>query len=223
MRRAMMQGALLAAYIAAVATQDVAAAQSSAAADLPQYTADDQLIVPRDYRRWIFLTSSLDLNYDRPVPGAALPQSTLDNVFVSRSAYAEFVRTGRWPDGTVLVKENRLAASAGTISKSGKFQTQVESMELHVKDQKRFSGWAFFVTDGKKPAQYIGPGADCYSCHAEHGAVDTTFVQFYPTLLQIASEKGTLESGYLKERQTLDAGEQHAEGQKPKSVAPAAP
>jgi cytochrome c553 len=34
--------------------------------------------------------------------------------------------------------------------------------------------------------------AACYSCHAEHGAVDNTFVQFYPTLLDVAKEKGTL-------------------------------
>lgn len=170
-------------------------AQASSAAGLLQYTANNQLPVPADYRSWIFLTSSLDLNYDEPVPGAATSRSLLDNVFVNPSAYAQFLKTGTWPDGTVLIKENRLAASAGTISKSGKFQAQVVSMELHVKDERRFPGkWAFFVTDGKEPARYVAPGANCYSCHAEHGAVDSTFVQFYPTLLQIASEKGTLKS-----------------------------
>jgi hypothetical protein len=182
-------------------------AQASTAADLLQYTADNQLVVPADYRSWIFLTSSLDLNYDQPVPGAATPRSLLDNVFVNPSAYARFVKTGSWPDGTVLIKENRLAASAGTISKSGKFQTRIVSMELHVKDQKRFPGkWAFFVTDGKVPARYVAPPAACYSCHAQHGAVDSTFVQFYPTLLQVAGEKGTLESQYRKERATLAGG-----------------
>jgi acyl carrier protein phosphodiesterase len=41
--------------------------------------------------------------------------------------------------------------------------------------------------------------ASCYSCHAQHGAVDTTFVQFYPTLLPIAKAKGTLSAEYQKE------------------------
>jgi hypothetical protein len=45
----------------------------------------------------------------------------------------------------------------------------------------------------------IPTSADCYSCHADHGAVDTTFVQFYPTLLPIARSKGSLSAGYLKE------------------------
>ncbi|HEX4582195.1 MAG TPA: cytochrome P460, partial [Acidobacteriaceae bacterium] len=40
---------------------------------------------------------------------------------------------------------------------------------------------------------------NCYSCHSDHGAVDTTFVQFYPTLMPIAKEKGTLDAGYKKE------------------------
>jgi acyl carrier protein phosphodiesterase len=41
--------------------------------------------------------------------------------------------------------------------------------------------------------------ASCYSCHKDHGAVDTSFVQFYPTLMPVAKSKGTLAAGYLKE------------------------
>jgi hypothetical protein len=179
----------------------IALIQVPAAADTPQYTADNRLVIPVDYREWIFLTSSLDLNYDRPVPGAGAGPSLLDNVFVNPGAYAQFVKTGHWPDGTVLVKENRIAATAGTLSKSGRYQTSVASMELHVKDGKRFAnGWAFFVSDGHKPAQYVDASEDCYSCHSAHGAVDSTFVQFYPTLLQIATARGTLAPGYLKDK-----------------------
>jgi len=46
----------------------------------------------------------------------------------------------------------------------------------------------------------IPRSASCYSCHSEHGAVDTTFVQFYPTLLPIARSNGTLSGSYVKER-----------------------
>src|SRR5436305_7957074 len=126
----------------------------------------------------------MDLNYDS---SAAKGRSVLDNVFVNPEAYRAFVKTGTWPDKTILVKENRVAASAGTISKSGKFQTEITSMELHVKDEARFRGkWAFFVSNGRSPGVPIPTTAACYSCHAEHAAVDSTFVQFYPTLLAIA-------------------------------------
>jgi hypothetical protein len=78
--------------------------------------------------------------------------------------------------------------------------------EAHVKDESRFPGkWAFFgFGDPKtaKTAKMIPTTADCYSCHSSHAAVDTTFVQFYPTLLPIAKSKNTLAPAYLKEAET---------------------
>lgn len=173
---------------------------AAAAQQLP-YQGQNRIAVPPDYREWVFLTSSLDLNYSDGAAG----RSVLDNVFVNPSAYKAFVRTGTWPDKTIFVKENRIAASAGTISKSGKFQTQVMNMEIHVKDEARFPGkWAFFVSsDGKAPGELVPMTASCYSCHSEHGAVDTTFVQFYPTLLEIAKSKHTLSPGYLSDQRNF--------------------
>jgi hypothetical protein len=176
--------ALLFAPIAAVRAQD--------------NLAGDKMAVPGDYREWIFLTSSLDLNYS----SAATPDHhMLDNVFVNPAAYKVFAQTGTWPDKTVMVKENRMAESAGTLSKAGQFQTGVMNLEIHVKDEARFPGkWAFFVSsDGKQPGRLMPQSASCYSCHQDHGAVDTTFVQFYPTLMGIARDKATLSASYLKE------------------------
>jgi hypothetical protein len=70
-------------------------------------------------------------------------------------------------------------------------------VEAHVKDTKRFSGgWAFFAFQGHEPANPIPAAAECYACHRQHAAVDTTFVQFYPTLFEVAVRKGTLAPGY---------------------------
>jgi hypothetical protein len=164
-----------------------------------EYGPGNTLAVPTDYREWVFLTSSLDLNYAAAAgPGQ---MHMLDNVFVNPQAYKAFLKTGVWPDKTILVKENRVAESAGTLSKSGMFQTGVMNLEIHVKDEARFPGkWAFFVSsDGKAAGTLRPPSATCYSCHQDHGAADTSFVQFYPTLLGIAKEKGTLSAGYLKD------------------------
>lgn len=73
-------------------------------------------------------------------------------------------------------------------------------LEIHIKDQRRFAGeWAFFGFDDGKAAQMIPQSADCYACHARHAAVNTTFVQFYPTLLPLATARGTLSKAYLDE------------------------
>jgi hypothetical protein len=50
--------------------------------------ADDKMAVPDDYRQWVFLTSSLDLNY---TSAAAPGHHMLDNVFVNPEAYKSFV------------------------------------------------------------------------------------------------------------------------------------
>jgi hypothetical protein len=72
-------------------------------------------------------------------------------------------------------------------------------MEVHVKDARLESGWGFYEFTGPGSAKLIKRPASCYQCHEGHGAVDTTFVQFYPTLLGVAKTKGTLSPAYLKE------------------------
>lgn len=158
----------------------------------------ETMAVPADYRQWVFLTSSLDLDYNTAAPRS---QHMLDNVFVDPKAFAAFQKTGAWPVGAILIKENRNAESTGTLSKAGQFQAGVKNLEIHIKDGARFPGkWSFFVSpDGKAPGALRPLSANCYSCHQDHGAVDTTFVQFYPTLMPVAKEKGTLSPSYLKD------------------------
>src|SRR5262249_29742147 len=88
-----------------------------------------------------------------------------------------------------------------SINKSGHFQTsELMGKEVHVKDEARFPGkWAFFGFDEDATAKMVPTDAACYSCHQQHAAVDTTFVQFYPTLLELAKSKGTLSQAYVTE------------------------
>jgi len=155
-------------------------------------------VPPIQYREWIYLTSGLNMSY---TPNANPDMSMFDNVFVNPEAYRSFLKTGTWPDKTVMVLETRGASSKGSINKAGHFQSGgLMGVEIHVKDEARFPGkWAFFDAVSESRATLFPQTATCYSCHAEHAAVDTTFVQFYPTLLPIAQSKGTLSANYRKE------------------------
>jgi Cytochrome P460 len=164
----------------------------------PEYTSNAQLKFPEHYREWVYLTSGFDMSYSAAMDMG--DQHSFDNVFVNPEAYAAFVKTGTWPDKTMLVLEVRGAKGKGSINQKGNYQGATTGLEVHVKDQARFPGkWAFFGFDEGKTAGMIPTTADCYSCHAAHAAVDTTFVQFYPTLLPIATSKGTLAAAYRKE------------------------
>jgi hypothetical protein len=172
------------------------AAQTAPPPAGPTYTGKGELQYPADYRRWIYLTSGMDMSY-RPGPPMA-GMSQFDNVFVNAAAYDAFLQTGTWPDKTVMVLEARRGEGAGSINKSGHFQSERLAVEVHVKDTARFAGgWAFFAFDKEGPGQLLPTTEACYACHAAHAAVDTTFVQFYPTLKPIAAAKGTFSAAYL--------------------------
>lgn len=169
-----------------------APAQVASKGEAPKYTPDGGLLTPADYREWIFLSSGLGMTYSATHGAGA----AFTNVFVNPGAYRAFLATGHWPDKTLLILEIRSAANKGSINQSGSYQSDLLAVEGEVKDRAKFpeGGWAFF-TFGKSPTGKLLPRTqDCYSCHAEHGAVDNTFVQFYPVLLDVAKQKGTLKS-----------------------------
>lgn len=191
--------------IVARPSASVVTAASDAA---PAYASNGELLPPANYREWVYLTSGIDMSYS-PKASEMQDHSMFDNVFVNPEAYRSFLETGTWPDKTVMVLEVREAQSKGSINKRGQYQgTDVMDFEVHVKDDARFPGkWAFFSFDSAgSNGTLIPQGAPCYSCHAAHSAVDTTFVQFYPTLLPVAQKKGTLSKAFLKEEAAAGAG-----------------
>jgi hypothetical protein len=175
------------------------AAPAGPESDAPVYTADGALKLPANYREWVFLTSGLDMNYNTAAPVTG--QSTFDNVFVNPSSYRTFLATGTWPDKTTFILELRGAEAHASIDKRGQSQgTTVHAIEAHVKDEAKLPGkWGFFEFGSDTTAKITARPASCYTCHEAHAAVDTTFVQFYPTLLGIARAKNTLSPEYLKD------------------------
>jgi hypothetical protein len=165
----------------------------------PQYTAEGELVRPDDYREWVFLSSGLGMTYGPNAAPNADPR--FDNVFVNPEAYRAFLRTGQWPDQTIFALEIRKSVSKGSINKDGRFQTERVAVEFEVKDEKRFpQKWAFFGFNEKdgvlaKSGKSLPASAGCMACHSTNGAVENTFVQFYPTLIEVARQKGTLKAG----------------------------
>ena len=158
----------------------------------PTYTADGELIRPADFREWVFVTSGLGMTYNQPTEGRT---QNFTNVYVNPASYRAFMKTGQWPDKTMFILEIRSAKSEGSINKGGHFQSGLVVIEASVKDESRFPGkWAYFDfgRDMKTQVAPLPRTERCYACHTDNGAVDNTFVQFYPTLLEVAAKMGTL-------------------------------
>ena len=181
--------AIAAAAIAAVALLRTGEAPAaSAPTDAPQYAADGRLVLPRDYRGWIYLSSGLGMEYN----AEGKPGSEFTNVFVKPAAYRAFLSTGRWPDRTVFVLESRNSATQGSINRGGHYQSGLRGLSASVKDVRRFpEKWAWFSFRKDARLASVNAPAACFQCHNTHGAVDNTFVQFYPTLKPLAVKYGT--------------------------------
>jgi hypothetical protein len=170
-------------------------------APAPAFTSSGELVRPADYREWVFLTSGLGMTYGPAKPRDGEPKS-FDNVFVTRPAYRQFLQSGTWPQGTMFVLEIRRGEANVSINNDGRTQGRIVALEAAVKDARRFpaGGWGYFsfdVDEGPGETTRALPASEsCYTCHRANTAVDNTFVQFYPTLLEVAQRLRTIRKDY---------------------------
>ncbi len=164
----------------------------------PQYDEKGRLLRPADYRDWEFLSAGYGMNYS-PDPGG---HEMFTNVFVQRWAYQEFLGSGKWPEQTMFVIDERDAESRSSINKRGHYQTDLMGLAVETKDSAHNPDkWAYygFNADGQT-AEAMPHGNACYACHDAHAAVEHTFVQFYPTLKSVAKKFGT----YNEQREKVE-------------------
>jgi hypothetical protein len=158
----------------------------------PQFTADGKLMRPEGYRRWVYVSSGYGMSYSQKADDS---MQMFTNVFALPASYDYYLEHGNWPDKTMFVLELYGSTSQGSINKHGQYQTGFMGLDVEVKDEKRFPDkWAYFGFDAsEKTASAQTPSKnDCWNCHEANAAVEHSFVQFYPELLKVAKEKGTI-------------------------------
>ncbi len=166
------------------------------AAEEPAAVFSDKqtLLLPKNYREWIFVGSSLGLQYEQGDGKTARRDLQYKNVYLDRAAYRAFAKTQQFPEGAILVLEIANSATKEEPALQGSFQKEFVGLIAAVKDTNRFKeGWAYFrFTDagGKLSASAKPfPKDSCFNCHQQHGQIDNVFVQFYPVLRDLASGK----------------------------------
>ena len=174
----------------------VAQAQGSAAV----FTSDGKLQIPTGFRRWVFVCAPLTPN---GLNGGKANFPEFHNVYIQAQNVEAYMKTGQFPEGTVIVKEltrllNPTFPDGSRTEPSGRgfFNGAFNGIDLTVKDSKRFAttnGWGFF-TFGHHPLPYEktaaeAPAAVCANCHKANVAkTDMTWIQFYPVLLDRTTE-----------------------------------
>jgi hypothetical protein len=110
-------------------------------------------------------------------------------VYIDPESYAEYEKTGKFRDGTVMVKELVAVGDKEASSGKGYFMGDFIGLETAVKDSKRFKdepgNWAYFSFGPKYPlkkeAEKIS-SSNCNACHQENAKQDYVFTQYYPVL-----------------------------------------
>jgi hypothetical protein len=159
----------------------------------PRFNADGELIQPSGFRGWVFIGAPLTPNALND-GSAGFPE--FHNVYVEPAAYAHYMETGGWPEGTVLVKELQLTKQ-GTFpdgsrtepSGRGYFPAAPNGLDVSVKDSRRFGetrGWGFFNFGHHAPpyaaSAAAAPTEACAGCHMANAHEDMVFSDFYVQL-----------------------------------------
>ena len=160
---------------------------------LPEYTANGDLILPKNFHEWVFLGSPLTPN---ALNGGNANFPEFHNVYIEPGSYEIYKRTGEFPEGTIMFKELQLTLPAQNPDGSrtepsgrGYFPGPFNGADVSVKDTERFAdtgGWGYFNFnhhEPKAPTAEVKPIAECAACHIANAKPDgTVYTQFYPLL-----------------------------------------
>jgi Cytochrome P460 len=163
-----------------------AAAEDKAKAAPVEFTADGKLKQPVGYRKWVYIGTPVTPN-DMNDGEASFPE--FHEVYMDPESFAHYEKTGKFRDGTVIVKELSSVGSKEAASGKGYFQGEFTGLETAIKDSKRFKdepGYtAYFSFGHKYPLKAeVAKNATsaCNKCHQDNAKTDWVFSQYYPVL-----------------------------------------
>ncbi len=162
------------------------AGQTQPSGDVARFNERGELIRPDGYREWVYVGTPLTPN---DLNGGNAPFPEFHNVYIDPESYARWKSTGKFREGTVLVKELVSVGSKKAVSGRGYFMGEFVGLEATVKSKDRFPNepghWAYFSFGHSYPLAQTArafPADDCNSCHDASAADDWVFTQYYPVL-----------------------------------------
>jgi hypothetical protein len=161
---------------------------------LPEYTADGDLILPKNFEEWVYVGSPLTPN---ALNNGMANFPEFHNVYIEPGSYEIYKKTHEFPEGTIFFKELQLTlpgqepdGSRTEPSGKGYFPGHLNGADVTVKDTKRYAasgGWGYYNFnhhEPKAPTAKLKPKDECAFCHIASAKKDEVWTQFYPRLDQ---------------------------------------
>jgi hypothetical protein len=155
---------------------------------MAKFDKEGNLARPEGFREWIYVGTPLTPN-DMNKGKAPFPE--FHSVYIDPASWKHYKKTGKFRDGTILVKELISVGSKEAASGKGYFMGEYLGLEATVKDVKRYAkepgNWAYFsfTTGHGEPLKDKAPAlptSACNACHDANAAEDWIFTQYYPVL-----------------------------------------
>lgn len=200
----MRHSALL--FFAASALMAVSAATSAAPLNNSNNTAQlspqELGLATEAFSRWVDASGNIKLpeNYRQDwghagswiVADLKAPGYGFHDVYIQKQAAKIYRDTGKFPDGTVLVKEVRKVEAGAQTTGHAQWAGEPNVWFVMIKDSKgRFAnsahwkeGWGWGLYEAKNPKLNVSKGfaETCMACHTPAKKTDWVFINGYPSL-----------------------------------------
>ncbi|MGC2662305.1 MAG: cytochrome P460 family protein [Bryobacteraceae bacterium] len=149
--------------------------------------------LPTGYRLWEHVGTRIKPDGFSVLDGSKITIPQVMDAYVEPSAYQSFKKTGKWPEGTQIVKEYSLVKTGPDCNTTtfvcstrfgrGVFEERYAGLGMMIKDSRLFpltaGNWGYFsfLPAGTRYQLIAGarPREQCSSCH-EKGAAETDYV-----------------------------------------------
>ncbi len=180
---------IVAAVVAAVMGAVVFGGGGGAAESFSPYVDDKgNISLPKDFRNWFFLgTWGVATDEEGQVGSKGF-----HNVYSQQETVIAFRKTGKFPDGAVLVKELFKAKTDPMTTGEISYASETEGWFVMIKDMEgRFKGnklwgrgwgWSLFKADDPTKPVTKDFETDCLPCHVPARKDDWVYVRGYPAL-----------------------------------------
>ena len=193
---AIASGLILTAVFSELHAKSEVAAGETSERYMPEYTADGDLILPKNFETWVYVGSPLTPN---ALNGGKANFPEFHNVYMQPWAYEEYQKTNVFPEGAIMFKELLLTIPGqfpdgsrdGSITEPsgrGYFPGKLNGADVTVKDSKRYAdtgGWGYYNFhhyEPKAPTAKLRPKTECAYCHLASAKKDEVWTQFYVRL-----------------------------------------
>jgi len=167
---------------------------------------------PRGYRSWVHVSTAWEPITTTILDGTVTRTPEFNNVYIEPNAFRGYMKTGKWPDGSVFVKEFSFTSIDAKCDGpdayicprwygKGIFQHGYTGIGVMLKDKTRFpdepGNWGYFSYGHQAPpyakTSPVRGREQCAQCHIDHAgpSVDYVFSAFHVGLRR-DGEQGAL-------------------------------